>query len=226
MGEAATLDPDRARASSPLELVEAVARSAAGAPDPDRLRALAAGLAEVIGALAASFPDNIFWDLDHVAACLWHAGGPAPTRSLARRVARLCEKFGLRSELRFRYAHDMIYGYDWARWVSREPAGRQAIGPFDPPFLDYLEQRREELLQLIASGDAKYHALASGAFRNPFGFGREPHEEARLHRELAREDLIPVKAWRLDGERRWRPPFTELRTQTARRLGLSPPGQK
>ncbi|WP_223758424.1 ferrochelatase [Myxococcus sp. RHSTA-1-4] len=218
LGARASLAPDRARAPTPRELAE---RVTAGGGDEARLRAFTHGLDAIIRALAESFPDNIFWDLDYPARCLWDAGGPREMESFTRRVMALCHGFGARSELRFRYAHDFFFGYDWARWVTREPARRSAIRPFDAPFLDYLEVRREELLALIASNDAKYSRLQGAEFRNPFGFSREPEEEARLHQALAREDLIPVKAWRLDGEPRWNLPFADLRTQTARRLGLS-----
>jgi hypothetical protein len=228
LGGAATLDPGRTRAPSPEVLAARVVEAGgggteAGRLEAGRLEAFAEGLAEVVSALAAAFPENVFWDLDHLACCLWHAGGPAQVRALGRRLARLCTGFGLHSPLRFRYAHDLLYGYDWARWVAREPETREAVGPFDAPFLDYLEERREALVQLIARDDAKYGRLRGPGFRNPFTFKREPHEEAQLHRALARADLIPVKAWRLDGERRWCLPFSELRAQTAQRLGLERP---
>ena len=59
-------------------------------------------------------------------------------------------RYGARSAIRFRYVHDFIYGYDWARWVAREPETRTAIGPYDPVFLKRMRDRADELLELIA----------------------------------------------------------------------------
>jgi hypothetical protein len=194
---------------------------AAGDADAARLRAFVEGLCAIVEALAEDFPHNIFWDLDYPARCLWEAGAPCDMEAFARRVVALCHGFGVRSPLRFRYAHDFVFGYDWARWVMREPEQRAAIGPFDGTFLDYLEGRQQELFALVAGDDAKYSRLRGAEFRNPFGFSREPDEETRLHQALAREDLIPVKAWRLDGDPRWHLPFADLRIEAALRLGLS-----
>lgn len=218
LGAGASLDPGR---SCVPPLVELVARVMEGGEDVERVRALAWGVGEVVRALAEDFPDNIFWDLEHLACCMWRAGGPRQIEDFARRVAGLCRSFGNKSELRFRYAHDFLYGYDWTRWVARQPEERAGIGPFDPVFFDYLEDRCQKLRELIACDDSKYGRLQGPEFRNPFAFCREPREETHLHQMLAQADLIPVKAWRLDGERRWDLPFTDLRNEAARRLGLS-----
>jgi hypothetical protein len=218
LGPCASLDATRARALFPHELA---ARLMADGDEAERHRAFVQGLIDVVRTLVEDFPDNIFWDLDYLASCLWLAGGPRETEHLAGRVVRLCRGFGNKSELRFRYAHDFLFGYDWARWVLREPEGREDTGPFDLGFLDYLDARRQELVELVAHGDAKYGPLQGLEFRNPFIFCREPADEAHLHQVLAREGLIPVKAWRFDGERRWDLPFTDLRAEAAQRLGLS-----
>ncbi|MET0402386.1 MAG: ferrochelatase [Cystobacter sp.] len=217
LGRRASLDPSRERAPLPVELAS---RWMEGSREPERGRVFAEGLADVVDMLVADFPDNIFWDLDHLACCLWNAGAPEAMRDFSRRVVGLCRGFGNKSELRFRYAHDFLFGYDWARWVAREPECRAQVGPFDPTFFDYLDTRLQELRGLISDNDSKYGPLEGQAFRNPFTFVREPHEEEQLHRILAREDLIPVKAWRVDGARRWDLPFTELRADAARNLGL------
>lgn len=216
LGARASLDAARARASSPVELAARLVKTG-----PERAGAFTEALADVVEVLVEDFPDNIFWDLDYLASCLWSAGESEQMRAFSGRVVKLCRGFGNKSELRFRYAHDFLFGYDWARWVAREPAERSGIGPFDAVFLDYLECRLGELRGLISDNDAKYGPLEGREFRNPFTFRREPHEEAQLHQVLAREGLIPVKAWRLDGERRWDLPFSELRCDTARRLGLA-----
>ncbi len=216
--EGSSLDSSRPHALPPVELV---ARVVGDRDEVVRLRAFVRGLCEVIRTLAEDFPDNVFWDLDYLACCMWSAGGPEEIDGFVRRVVVVCRGFGNKSELRFRYAHDFLYGYDWARWVAREPSLRASIGPFDLAFFDYLDSRREKLLELIAGNDSKYGQLQGQEFRNPFTFCREPREEAHLHQVLAQADFIPVKAWRLDGERRWDLPFTDLRAEAAKRLGFS-----
>ncbi|MGK4008066.1 ferrochelatase [Sorangium sp. So ce1036] len=218
LGARASVAPGRPQAPTPLELVEQVAGDS---EDEARGRAFARALGDMILAVLDNFPDNIFWDLDYLACCLWQAGSAPAIRDLARRVVSLCQGFGNKSTLRFRYAHDFLYGYDWARWVTRKPEERAGVGPFDPAFLDHLDRRQAALLELVARNDRKYAPLSDREFRNPFTFTREPREETQLHHLLAQVDLIPLKAWRLDGERRWDLPFTDLRAQLAERLGLS-----
>lgn len=218
LGARASVAPGRSCAPTPVALVEQIVGESG---DEGRARAFARALGEVICAVADNFPDNIFWDIDYLACCLWQAGGAPAIGDFSRRVVSLCLGFGNKSKLRFRYAHDFLYGYDWARWVMRKPDERAGVGPFDPVFFDYLEGRQQALLELIASNDRKYSQLNGREFRNPFSFIREPREESQLHYLLAQVDLIPLKAWRLDGERRWDLPFTELRAKLADRLGLS-----
>ncbi|WP_245919502.1 ferrochelatase [Melittangium boletus] len=218
LGVRASLDTSRECAPLPVELA---ARVLAGQEAGERGGAFVRGLTDVVLVLIEDFPDNIFWDLDYLACRLWSAGGPRDIEVFTHRVVGLFRGFGNKSELRFRYAHDFLFGFDWARWVAREPLVRAGIGPFDLAFFDYLDARRQTLVELISDNDAKYGQLEGAAFRNPFTFLREPHEEELLHQMLAREDLIPVKAWRMDGERRWELPFSDLRAETARRLGIT-----
>ncbi|WP_437992047.1 ferrochelatase [Sorangium sp. So ce145] len=218
LGARASVAPDRPCAPTPAALVEQIVN---GSEDAERARAFARGLGEVIRAVADNFPDNIFWDVDYLACCLWQAGSAPAIGDFARRVVSLCLGFGNKSKLRFRYAHDFLYGYDWARWVMRKPEERAGIGPFDVSFFDYLDGRQRALVELVASNDRKYSQLNGREYRNPFSFIREPPEESQLHCLLAQVDLIPLKAWRLDGERRWDLPFTDLRAKLADRLGLS-----
>ena len=53
-----------------------------------------------------------------------------------------------------------------------------------------------------------------------FGFSREPEDELRLFRDLAARGLLPVEAWRLETAPTWDRPFTDLRAERARVLGL------
>ena len=218
LGRRASVAPGRTRAPTPLALVESVAD---GCRDEARVRALSRGLCTVVRAVLDNFPDNIFWDLEYVAGCLFRADDIDATRALARRIGSVCAGFGVRSSLRFRYAHDFLYGYDWARWVSRAPETRRAIGPYDAEFFTHLEGRRRTMLELVEKNDSEYGRLESGEFRNPFTFTREPPEEAKLHTLLARANLIPVKAWRIDGDRVWDMPFTDLRATFATHLGIA-----
>jgi hypothetical protein len=130
------------------------------------------------------------------------------------------EGFGRSSVINFRYVHDFMYGFDWARWVSHEPQTRQGIGPFDKPFLYHVEERRGELVELIVDHDAQFGFAADGVHHNPFRFSREPADERRLHEALAGDNLIPVQAWRFDGTRDWAQPYTQIREQYAQKLGI------
>jgi hypothetical protein len=218
LGARGSLAPGRPRAPTPAAIAEQVV---SGSGDQALVRAFTRGLSAVIRAIADDFPDNIFWDLDYLASCLWRAGAAPAISGFAQRVVALSRGFGKKSALRFRYAHDLFYGYDWARWVTRKPEERAHIGPFDLAFFDYLDGRQKTLLELVESNDVKYGQLKGKEFRNAFTFSREPREEAWLHRTLAEENLIPVKAWHLDGPRSWELPYADLRAEAARRLGLS-----
>ncbi|MEZ4219356.1 MAG: ferrochelatase [Polyangiaceae bacterium] len=182
----ATLDPSRSHATALADLVEFAA--------PPLQESLAEAVLAIASAVLEHFPDNIFWDLD---ALVWTLAqmDPSERDAATELVVELNRRFGRDSVIAFRYAHDFLYGYDWSRWVAKEPESRQGIGPFDLSFLQRMASRGGELEELIARDDAKYPRLPSGEARNPFDFSREPKDEYRLLRELARRDLIPVKAW-------------------------------
>lgn len=196
--------------------------------DPTAAEVFAEGLAAIAIAVRSAFPHNVFGDLDYLAASLWRAAAEAPSGAVAflreqcARVVELQSRFGAASAIRFRYAHDFLYGFDWAKWVSRDPAARANVGPFAPEFLAYMDVRGHELLAVIAAGqDVRYPPLPDEVPRNAFGFSREPSDEITLHRHLAREGLLPVEAWRIDASPRWDRPFAGLRREHADRLGLS-----
>jgi len=218
-----SLDPQRGHARPLVEVGHALL-----GPDPGPgADALIDGLATIADAMEQAFPHNIFGDLDFLAASLWHDAGGSPEgpasylRRECGRVAALQTLFGRETAIRFRYVHDFVYGFDWAKWVARDPEARVEHGPFSPEFLASMEHRGHELLELIADGrDRKYPPLPDGRPRNPFGFSREPEAEIRLHRALAREGLLPVETWRLDAQPVWDRPFAQLRRQRAVALGL------
>lgn len=186
--------------------------------------ALARALETIDASIATHFPENLFGDLDRLAhdlALVRDQEGEPAMAARAARIAHVHALFGRETVLHFRYTHDFLYGYDWARWVARLPAERGGVGPYDDAFLAYSEQRASELCALVAADDGKYGRLAPGAHRNPFPFRRDLDSERVLHRALAADDLVPVQAWRRDGAATWDRPFSALREERARALGLA-----
>jgi hypothetical protein len=226
--ERLTLDPKRARASSLQSLWE---RSVKRDDSAELKRELAESLPPIALSIAEHFPENIFWDLDFLAASLigqarseaaknGEGAGVQRMRDTTELLVDVQARYGVHSAIRFRYVHDFIYGYDWARWVAREPQTRTAIGPYDLVFVQRMRDRSEELLELIGANDDTYPPLEHNLARNPFGFSREPAAESALLFQLARAELIPVEAWRTDPAPNWNRPYGELREQQARKLGL------
>jgi hypothetical protein len=212
-----SLDPGRDVAPSASELVASLAGRLAPVGGDEAFARVLDGVAQ---AFAEDFPDNLFLDLELLASALARAPSALAMERLGDRVRGLSHEFGA-PPIHFRYAHDFLYGFDWCRWVARDPAARAGVGPFDEPFLAYLATRAGELRALIAKDDPKYGRIGSDTFRNPFGFSREPEDEERLHRALAARDLIPVEAWRVDGRARWDRPYAQLREDVARELGVA-----
>jgi len=209
-----SLSQERAVARGPAEIAAAL-----GAPSME------SGLERVAEAMRAAFPDNLLGDLDHWAWAVAReaADGDDPDAHVGRATettVELMRLFGCATPIRFRYVHDFVYGFDWAKWVRKDPAARAAVGPFDLAFLERMVRRGHELLALIAEDDEKYPQLRDDRPRNPFGFSREPEDELRLFRDLAARGLLPVEAWRLETAPTWDRPFTDLRAERARVLGL------
>ena len=217
-----TLDPERERASTLSAIGAEVVP--VGMEDGPLAVAFAEGLAGIAVAMREAFPDNLLWDLDYLGASLWeHAGGDAAAlREHAGSVAAVQRVFGRDTVIGFAYVHDFTYGYDWAKWVGRDAAGRVGVGPFDPRFVEVMLDRGEELREVIASGeDEKYPPLIGAGARNPFGFSREPADELRLHRWLAGRGEIPVESWRVDATPDPGRDFAGLRVAGAEVLGLT-----
>ncbi len=169
----------------------------------------AQGIGRVVQSQALHFPDNIFGDLDFLAADLLAQARSREEDALTYLerafdlIVELNGVYGIHSPIRFCYAHDFIHGFDWSRWVRRQPLERRAYSPFSLEFLAYLKHRGGELLELIHRDDAKYPALPAGQLRNVFPFSREPDDEIRLHQALARDHLIPVPAWDANAAPHW-----------------------
>ncbi|MBL8943177.1 MAG: ferrochelatase [Myxococcales bacterium] len=224
-----SLAPDRPRAHDLGEILgPALADAPTGLAD-----VFVEGTCAFVRALADAFPENLLWDLDLPLSTWWRAAKAADdpvaaARELLGIATELQGLFGRATALHFRYAHDFLYGYDWAKWVGRDPQARAAVGPFDAAFLRAMRARGHELLALIAAGgDAKYPALPEAVVRNPFAFSREPEAELAIHRALAAVGRIPVPAWRTEATVSWTPPWATWREQVAARLGyrLIDPGR-
>jgi hypothetical protein len=217
-----SLAPDRARATPLAELADACL----GAEDD---AAVAAAFCRGLGVLGLAqleaFPGNLFWDLDYVAAVAIERArnGSDPEASLDQRfglMAELQHLYGGGTVINFSFVHDFTYGFDWAKWVGREPEQDGSVGPFDMEFLRYMKRRAGELEELIATDDGKYPQLPEGEVRNPFPFSREPEAELRLFPALVERKLIPVETWRLDARPDCTRPFYDLRVDVARELGI------
>lgn len=212
-----TLSPDRKEASS-LESIGAELFCAG--TDPERAEATAHALSRSLKALHFHFPETIFWDVDFLAASLFQLPDINSITDAADLIVSLQEQYGRHSVISFRYVHDFIYGYDWAKWIKKDPANRADVRPFDLVFLRYLCRRGKELVALIKADDEKYPKLPDGRPRNPFGFSREPEAEEELHRRLATLNLIPLPAWRLDPPFQWEPPYQLRRQEVALELEI------
>lgn len=216
-----TLDSTRSR---PTPLADLAAALVPRDARDDGVRAFALALATCADALCAAFPGNLFWDFDGLAASLASELGdpdraPVAMVETAQLVAKLHAAFG-GEPIRFRYAHDFLYGYDWAKWVAKDPARRANEPPFGTAFLRALLARAEELRQLIAADDVVYPRLRNASPRNPFSFSREPEHEARLLQSLAMSGAVPVAAWSVAGHAVWDRPYQRLRADRARELGI------
>lgn len=218
-----TLEPGRERARLPTEVCDRLLQPS----DSVQLKeAFVAGLVEAVAAMLVAFPDNLLWDLEGLAARQLEQArmAPDPAVTLAHlwtRIAALQHVFGSRGPIRFRYIHDFVYGFDWAKWVAKDPAGRAHVGPYDAAFVERMHRRGGELLELIAAGDSKYGPLEGPGARNPFGFSRAPADELALHRRLAADEALPVRAWGCVAKPDWQRPYAQLRDEAALALRIS-----
>ena len=213
-----TLDPERDRATPLSKIVESLGTA--------EQRAVLARAADAIArAQIDSFPDNLFWDFDYLLSSI-HENALCDEDyesavELARELAvELMMLYGRRSAIRFRYVHDFIYGFDWARWVRRAAPDRAGVQPFASEFMTQSLRRGRALLEMIEADDERYPKLRNGQVRNPFRFSREPEGELRLYRDLAKHGSLPLQAWSQDATPSWDRDFDALREQRAEALGL------
>jgi hypothetical protein len=215
---ALTLDPTRSFATS---LTDLVSKLASGGQSPY----LAATASAVAGAQLHSFPENLFWDFDFYLTSVHARASTAPDyasylEQVTRMTVDVMRLYGNQSPIQFRYVHDFMYGFDWARWVRRDPEARSRVEPFGLDFLQRLESRGRAILTLIEADDEWYPRLAEGTSRNPFPFSREPEDELRLYRVLAERGWMPVEAWRSEARPDAARDYDSLREDAARSLGL------
>ncbi len=185
-------------------------------------------LESIVRTQLQNFPENIFWDFDFLVSSMVRQAlnadeGAIPfLKVFGEKMVCLTEMFGNKTEMRFRYVHDFMYGFEWARWVQKEPQTRAHIEPFSLVFLDYLLVKGKELLQRINHGQVVSYKLCETGYRNPFTFSREPEDEYRLLTYLAEEELIPVAVWDWNASPVWNKPFQEMRQQLALKLNIQP----
>ncbi|MBD2521933.1 hypothetical protein [Nostoc sp. FACHB-133] len=185
-------------------------------------------LENIVRTQLQNFPENIFWDFDFLVSSMLRQALTADEGAIPflkvfdEKMISLTEMFGNKTEMRFRYVHDFMYGFDWARWVQKEPQNRAHVEPFSLIFLDYLLAKGKELLQRISHGQVISYKLCETGYRNPFTFSREPEDEYRLLTCLAEEQLIPVAAWNWNANPIWNRPFQEMRQELALKLNIQP----
>ena len=213
-----TLEPGRSAATRLSDVVSELADS----HQSPHLTTAASAVAE---AQLQSFPENLFWDFDFYLGSVHRDASKASDyasclENVTGITVGLMRLYGQQSMIRFRYVHDFMYGFDWARWVRRDPGARNGVEPFGLEFLRQTESRGRDILTLIEDDDDWYPRLAEGVVRNPFPFSREPEDELPLYRLLAERGCIPVEAWRLDARPDASRDFDALREDAAASLGL------
>ncbi|MFN6559934.1 MAG: hypothetical protein RMY28_009005 [Nostoc sp. ChiSLP01] len=182
----------------------------------------------IVDSQLQNFPENIFWDFDFLVSSMLRQalvadeGAVSFLKIFCEKMVSLTEMFGINTEIRFRYVHDFLYGFDWARWVQKDPQNRAHIEPFSLVFFDYLLTKGKELIQRISHGQITSYKLCDTGYRNPFSFSREPEDEYRLLTYLAQEELIPVAVWNWNASPVWNKPFQEIRQQIALKLDIQP----
>lgn len=186
-------------------------------------------LERILDSQLENFPANIFWDCDFMASSILRQAVAMGDEAVAflkiftNKMVSLSKLFGVNQEIRFCYVHDFMYGFEWARWVQKEPQTRAKIEPFSLIFLDYLLAKGRELIHRISLEQPRNYKLCNSGFRNPFPFSREPEDEYRLLTSLASQGLIPVAAWKWNTQPVWNHPFQEIRQQLALQLHIQQP---
>lgn len=172
-------------------------------------------------AIARNFPDNLYADLDRLIGTMaerLREGGSDALEPYVADVVAVHERFGCHGPIRFRYVHDFLYGFDWARWVRRDVRGRSGVDPYAPGFVRRMLARGAELEAEIERNGPIYRRLAGSDYRNPFRFSREPEVEAAVFARMAADGNLPVEAHVVGGAARADRDFEALRRAYVDRL--------
>jgi hypothetical protein len=180
----------------------------------------------IIRTVVVHFPENIFWDFDFM---IYRLAYNAKNNEYAFRdsLAVFTEKlvnifsiFGANSPIKFRYIHDMIYGFDWLKWMLEKKEPKEDMDPYGMDFLNYIHARGLELIALIDKNDTDYPEL-DGNYRNPFLFSRSTSEEILLHKNLSDSSLLPIEAWNKDFMPKCDKNYSLIRLQRSKEMGIS-----
>jgi hypothetical protein len=211
-----SLDASRQYARSISEICRAFPESALA------IETLKTSLQHILHSIHTHFPENCFCDLDYLAQSLVDesTGSDVVLERLTRKIVQLLNNFGTHSPVGFRYTHDFLYGFDWAKWKRSNPGKETLGGPFSEAFLDHMLERGSEIVALISRNDATYPALPREQPRNPFQFSREPEDEIRLHRALTAMGQLPLNAWQCSAKPDASKDYREIRTRCAMGLGI------
>lgn len=214
--------PHKKMASSMKELAKTLFPYAKS--DEKKLK-WAQGMSLIINAQVDNFPENLFSDYDYLGHFIWENVPDEEKISYCEKIVQLYQEFGVHSEIHFQYIHDFIYGFDWARWVSKHKAADECSlpekipGPYDPIFLEYMRERGYEILELIDKNDQKYGKIPKDTNRNPFCFKRTPNYEIKVFNQLAENSSIPCKAWNIHENPCWSKDFETVRLEVADSMG-------
>lgn len=218
-----SLNPHKTFTTSFVELGNFITKKTC---DDQLISSLSDTLERMLDTILHNFPENIFWDFDFIVSSILKQalvakdGAVSFLESFGDKIVSLMGLFGKESEIRFRYLHDLTFGFEWAKWVQNEAQSRAVIEPFSLTFLDYVISRGKKIIQLIRVGDARYHQLSEKCYRNPFCFSREPEDEYRLLTSLATQQLIPIAAWDWNAQPVWNKPFHQLREELSLKLNI------
>ncbi len=182
-------------------------------------------LEQIVYSLLQNFPENIFWDFDFMVFSMFKQAllANSPENFLeyfGNKIVSLIELFGAKSIIKFRYIHDFMYGFDWAKWVQKDPLNRAHIQPFDLIFLDYLLLKGRQIIQQISLNQLPHYKLSETGYRNPFSFSREIDDEYLLLTSLAKKELIPVPAWHPHIQPIWNKAFQYEREELSLKLNI------
>ncbi|NCN10043.1 MAG: hypothetical protein GW938_09390 [Leptospira sp.] len=168
----------------------------------------------------SNFRENIFWDFDFLIHSLVIEYKVSSIKqefieNRKEKIKSIFRLFGSKSLIRFKYLHDFLYGYDWYKWQTQSQESSNELKPFGDSFLNYIESRGKELIELIERNDTNYPALENEESRNPFYFSRDKEEETLLWKSLAKDNLIPIPSWQRKIPISLSHNFSEIRNQRA-----------